>query len=321
VNGVDIAHGLADSIVAFEAKDFHRFGSDIGTALRKILLSHASNGTKGLPEGVPEQEIIQKALEGVMRGFFVQGSGIIITDTIDPDVHIALNLHRCIAGNSAFFKEIWVGLWNLFASLSLNGQQHDLDVSAKPNPGMQSQPKWAGELMIALLQLPMALQRCGLGPSTQRMFMEAIQSLKNVHVKIIFPDDRIQTSAQGAMKATDRMARAVKAWTDWDFKTFGREVGMLLRELVMLAFPRKYSVDDSGRLRHELISYSQQTPGILAVKQPNPLFATIVFGCALSILVALVAVRSIWSSHREFGDEAPFIDMEDRFHKSDELAG
>merc|ERR1712072_1241482 len=155
----------------------------------------------------------------------------------------------------------------------------------------------------------MALQRCGLGASTQRMFMEAIQSLRNVHVKAVFPDDRIQ-----AMKATDRMARAVEAWTNWDFGTFGKEVGMLLRELVMLAFPRKYSVDDSGRLRHELISYSQQTPGILAVKQPNPLFATIVFGCALSILVALVAVRSIWSSHREFGDEAPFIDMEDRFH-------
>lgn len=35
VNGVDIAHSLSDSVVAFESKDFHRFGSDIGFALRK----------------------------------------------------------------------------------------------------------------------------------------------------------------------------------------------------------------------------------------------------------------------------------------------
>lgn len=336
VNGVDIAHGLADAVIAFEAKHFQRFGSDIGTALRKILLSDAMNGTSTLPEGVPEQDIIQKVTEGVMRGFFVQGSGIIITDTVDPRVNIILNLHQCIAGNSAFFKEIWMGLWNLFAQLAQFPQQHGLNplksmkqsfsplfsnarTTAGTSPGTNAQPQWAGELMIALLQFPMALQRCGLGTSTQRMFMEAIKSLKHVHVKVLFPDDRIQ-----ALKATDRMARAVEAWTNWDYTTFGKEVGMLLRELVMLAFPRKYSVDNTGRLRRELAGFAEQTPSILVgLRAPsvNPIFTAIVGGCALSMLVGLVAVRSIWSAHREFGDEAPFIDMEDRPLKPMELAG
>jgi len=310
VNGIDIAHGLADSIVAFEVQDFRRFGSDIGTALRKIVLSNADSGTKGLPEGVPEKDIIQKVTEGVMRGFFVKGSGILITDSADPDVHIALNLHRCIAGNSVFFKQIWNGIWHLFAMISMNAQQHGMGPDNSDDSGLNSQPKWAGELMIALLQFPMALQRCGIGADTQNMFMSAIKSLRFVHVKAKFPNDRIQ-----AMKATDRMARAITAWTNWDFITFGRQVGMLLRELVMLAFPRKYSIDNAGVLRHQLIGYSAQgpgmIPGLLVSKQSSTAFATVVGGCALSIMVALIAVRHIWSTSREFDEHSPFINMED----------
>jgi len=320
VNGVDIAHGLADSVVAFEAKDFHRFGSDIGTSLRKVLLSNANRGTDALPEGVPEQDIVQKVTSGLMKGFFVKGSGIVITDTADPDVRIVMNLHHCIAGNSMFFKEIWNGVWHLFAQLSLNAQQHGLGLppgvqSPQSQLGMQGQPKWAGELMISLLQVPMALQRCGLGAESQSMFMEAVQSLKHVHMQFVFPDDRIQV-----MKATDRMARAVEAWTSWDFETFGKEVGMLLRELVMLAFPKKYSVDSAGKLRHQLLDLSAQPPrgflagwqNTLSGRKHSPLFSAIVGGCALSILVALLALRSIRLSNQEFSNRGSLIfQMED----------
>jgi hypothetical protein len=303
---VDIAHGLADSVVAFEARDFRRFGQDIGTALRKILLSNANSGTKGLPEGVPQQDVIQKVTEGVMRGFFVSGSGIVITDTAVPSVNIVLNLHQCIAGNSMFFKQMWMGIWDLFAQLSLNSQQHDLGSLLGGQNGQSQQPKWTGELMVALLQFPMALQRCGLGANTQSMIMDAVQSLKYVRIKAVFPDDQLRV-----MKATDRMARAVKAWTNWDFKTFGKEIGKLLRELVMLAFPQKYSIDNAGRLRQELLGYNEQLAGMTALRQPRPIFTVIVGGCALSILVALVAVRSIWSTSREFDDQAHFIGMQD----------
>jgi len=253
-------------------------------------------------------------MDGLMQGFFTRGSGFVVTDSADPDVNIIVNLHHCIAGNSLFFKEIWNGLWSLFAQFSLNSQQHGLGPlpgvePAQPQPGLpMGQQKWAGELMVALLQLPMALQRCGLGADSQRMFLEAINSLKHVHVRVTFPNDRIQV-----MKATDRMARAVEAWTNWDFETFGKEVGMLLRELVMLAFPQKYSVDASGRLRRNLLDLSAQSPiGFLAGKQRDPWFTAVVGGCALSILVSLVALRSIQVSNREFSDRgSPFFDIDE----------
>merc|ERR1712048_439311 len=97
----------------------------------------------------------------------------------------------------------------------------------------------------------MALERCGAGARTQQMLMEAIRSLADVQIKFLFPEDRLK-----AMKVTDEMAKAVKAWTDFDFVTFGEEIGKLLRELVMLAFPQKYSVDNLGRLHRKLDSPS-----------------------------------------------------------------
>jgi len=164
VNGVDIAHDLSDAIIAFETQNFHRFGTDVGTSLRKILLSKATNATR-LPEGVPEEKMIQKATHGLMRGFFVSGVAVEITDTAHPDVDIHINLHKCINGNSQFFKELWMSAWGLIAELSAHGL-HDLNSRSK---------QWSGELMSAMVGFPMALEKCGVSANMQTMLMEAIK--------------------------------------------------------------------------------------------------------------------------------------------------
>jgi len=278
VNGVDIGHALADSVIAFEYHHFHQFGHDLGLTLRKILLSNATNGSAGLPEGVPEQEIIQKCTSGLMKGFFVEGSAVKITDTQAPDVDIEIDLHQCIAGNQAFFKEIWLAMWDLIAKLSTNGFSQGL---ASMTNGT-SQPKWAGELMIAMMQFPMALNKCGLAADTQNMLMDAIQSLNAVKVQFRFPDDRFR-----ADDATTKMAQAVEAWTNFQFQEFGYELGKLLRELVLLAFPEKYSVDSAGKLRR----YSQTHD--LNANQASFMSTTgIIGGGAVTLLLAFAVVRT-----------------------------
>ena len=42
---------MADTIAAYEAKQFHTVGTDIGALLRQILLSDAKRGNSRLPEG------------------------------------------------------------------------------------------------------------------------------------------------------------------------------------------------------------------------------------------------------------------------------
>jgi len=295
VNGVDIARDLADCVISFEHHNFHKFGADIGDTLRKILLSDANSATH-LPEGVPEKDIIQQTFDGLVGGFFMPGTSVRITDTAHKDVDISIDLHECMVDNEAFYKEIFLALWQLVAGLSANGLG---GIGAMFNQNSkQGQPKWAGELMIAMMQFPSALQKCGISANAQGMFMEAIKTLQDVQVHFTFPQDAIQ-----ADEATKKMAKAVKAWTNWNFKEFGFELGKLFRELVMIAFPQKYSVDASGRLQR---MSAEELPRSFS----SPL--VIISGASIFSFVALAVVRTRRALPQELRDHSvPMTDVED----------
>jgi hypothetical protein len=194
---------------------------------------------------------------------------------------------------------------------------------AQPQPGLLGaqpgggQPKWTGELMIALLQLPMALRRCDVDQETQGMLMEAIQTLANLKVHLSFPRGKLQMK-----EITERMAQAVEAWTKWNFKEFGREIGVMLREFVLLMYPRRYSVDESGRLRRQLaVSASAGINKAGNVVSPSA-FALLLSGVSLSVLVGLLAVRGMRSAsstalfHQE---QADVESVNDKFIEVDEV--
>jgi hypothetical protein len=291
VSGVDIAHCLADSIISYEKHHYHHFGKDIGTALRKVLLSNSTKGTHALPEGVPEASIIQKTTAGLMDGFFVRGSSMEITDSARPDVDIPLNLHRCVAENQPFFKGIFLAIWSAIAQFSANGEQHGLGSSAD-----KGSPAWTGELMIALMQLPSALQRCDIDVEHQGMFMEAIQTFSHLKVHMSVPKGKATLDEISA-----RMANAVELWTDWHFTSFGRELGVMLREFVLMVYPMKYSVDKSGLLRRDLASIKESDKSIA------PGFVALI---ASAVIVGSVVARRMRSSVYAPSREMEEIDTE-----------
>lgn len=285
VSGVDIAHRLSDGIIAYENKDWHRFGQDIGIAMRKVLLSNSTRGSR-LPEGVPEEAIIQETTEGLLEGFFARGVGVEITDQAAPDVDIQLDLHQCIAGNHEFFKEVWLAMWNLVAELAVDAGKHEFNNPFESGGVQGDQPKWMGEIMVAMMQVPMALSRCNIGQETQQMLMQAIKSVRYLKVHFLFPQHVITGN-----EATHLMAKAVQEWTNWNFKGFGQQIGIILREFVLLMYPQQYFVDSSGRLRRQLSSKPGVKVGGLTL---SPTFVTLtVGGVAMSMLIALVAIRGL----------------------------
>jgi hypothetical protein len=193
-----------------------------------------------------------------------------------------LDLHRCVAGNEQFFKEIFLAIWNAIAQFSANGQQHGFGASSEGGT-----PKWTGELMIALMQLPSALERCNVDAETQGMFMESIQTLGQVKVHLDFPKGKATID-----EISERMAEAVEDWTEWEFEKFGKNVGVMLREFLLRVYPMKYSVDKNGRLRRQLSSSRQVfkaagrslTPGFLVVS---------LVGIAVMALIGFAAVRGM----------------------------
>jgi len=231
VSGVDIVSYLADSITAFENHNYEQFGEDLGGALRKVLLSNSTTG-KALPEGVPEEDVIRKTTEGIMSGFFIRGEELEITDTADPNVDIEIDLHNCIAGNRPFFKEIFRSMWHAMAQFSANGEQHGLDGLAQ-QPG-QGTPKWTGELMVAMLQLPTALQQCGMGFDNEQMIGEALKTMGSLKFEFHMPH---QKASHPLRAIGDRMARGVTAWSQWHFHEYGHEIGFMLREFLLMMYP------------------------------------------------------------------------------------
>jgi hypothetical protein len=328
VNGVDIAEALAHSIVAWEHKQYYKFGTDIGTALRKIFLSKATGASK-LPEGFPESRVMEEATEGLLQGFFARGSTLTLTDAADPEIFIQVNLNKCISGNKRFFHDVWEAIWALVGKISANNgeSREHVDKTSSTSgeygtqagemsansqgygeqgaQGLPPTPAWARslspiqkshdesfnhELAIALMQVPRALMNCNVNQRTQQMLFEAMSSLNSTHIAFNFSGSQSKPSDVGGL-----LAAAVSYWADYDFKHFGVQVGVLLREVVMAAFPQKYAIDSSGRLR--LTPRRLSSPGMLAA----------FFGCAsCAVLATLVALRSAKRRH----DTLAFSDIE-----------
>merc|ERR1712224_372015 len=106
------------------------------------------------------------------------------------------------------------------------------------------------------------------------------------------------------------MAKAVEDWTDWHFKRFGKEMGIMLREFVLMVYPMKYSVDQGGRLRRQLSSSWSNifktdgqgiAPGVLVFS---------LFGVALMALLGLAAFRGMRSGTRLTPLEMEEVDAE-----------
>merc|ERR1719476_664346 len=124
------------------------------------------------------------------------------------------------------------------------------------------------------------LQKCDVDQDTQDMLMEAIQTVGQLRISASFPGSQHFK----VKEITDRMAKAIEAWTNWDFKQFGLELGVLLREFVLLSLPQKYTVDDKGRLRRQLYSSSTKIGQHL-----NPNFSVYIYACATFSLMAGIA--------------------------------
>jgi hypothetical protein len=242
-NGADVASELSDAVLAYEKHDFRSFGQNLGKALRKVLLSQSV--AAGLPEGPPESFVLANVSAGILRGFFGEGFALDLEPEAGYDpIHI--DLHECVSRNIPIFQSMWAATMFFYGKEASQTQEHDAvktDVRKKPGP-------WAGELALAMLQIPTALRRCGLGSEQKEMLLNSIKTLgSGMHHTMYMP------SAESVLKkdvAAD-MAKTVKEWAHHDWYTFGFDLGRMLQHMFVTVYSMKYSVDGTGTLRKHLI--------------------------------------------------------------------
>jgi len=243
-NGADVASELSDAVLAYEKHNFRAFGQNLGKALRKVLLSHSVAAE--LPEGPPTAFVLANVSAGILRGFFGEGFAVDVEseEGYDP---MRIDLHECVGRNMPFFQSVWASTMFFYGKKASQTQEPEAvktDVRKKP-------AAWAPALALAMLQLPTAFRRCGLGSEQKEMLLNSIKTLgAGTHATFQMP------TAESVSKkdiATE-MAKTVKEWAHQDWYTFGFDLGRLLQHTFVAIYSMKYSVDSNGMLHRHLIA-------------------------------------------------------------------
>merc|ERR1712070_916138 len=79
------------------------------------------------------------------------------------------------------------------------------------------------------------------------MLVDSLKALKNLHFHV-----DVATAQVHNHDVSVDLSEAAEAWSKHRWHAFGADIGKLLQELVLLVFPRKYSLDAAGFLKREL---------------------------------------------------------------------
>jgi len=314
-NGADVASELSDAVLAYEKQDFRAFGQNLGKTLRKVLLSQSTSGE--LPEGLPDGFVLANISAGILRGFFGEGFAVDVKaeDGYDP-IHV--DLHACIARNTPFFQSMLTATMFFFGQKASQTEDPEaVKTAVKKKPA-----SWTAALALAMVQIPTALRRCGLGSEQREMMLNSIKTLASKNHTVGMPTVGMPTmempSAESVSKkdmATE-MAKTVKEWAHHDWYNFGFDLGRLLQDMFVAVYSTKYSVDGTGTLRKRLIAevasakspmLQGSTGQLLRVLSAVPLVAAPLGVVAL----ALKAQRALSRHLRISAEEASFSSSED----------
>lgn len=205
------------------------------------------------------------------------GSAYPVPTASPPSVDI--DLRTCLVANTPLFRSAWTPVWRLF-----------IDASSKDAP--ESALKGSSELLTSMFDLQVALRTCGLGPEQEAMLIDAMDA-GSARAKLNLPGMHGMTPQMERESLSTAFAMALEDWKEHSWSAFGAELGSILRDMIVVAFPQKYSMDDAGRLR-SMLQLSERRGSSGMTRQPGFSFG-LLGACAMLVLTgaALACARSV----------------------------
>jgi len=318
-NGVDILSELADATGAYDAGKFREFGQDLGGAWRKVVLSKKSF----LDFEMPSAQELDEMTQALMVALF--GSGMTLRVETDaqvapmmptappPQVYAAapqlrggalygsapgapaapfvqpgtaypvlpssvdIDLRTCLVANMPLFRSAWAPVFKLFLDASTEDA-----ADALPD---------TSQLLISMLDLQLALRTCGLGPQQEAVLFDAMH-MGELHTKLELPEMASMNTQQERDALSRGFSAALHDWREHSWSAFGAQLGSILRDMVLLTFPQKYSLDDAGRLRSLLTELTSSNHASSTLSKAQPALAFVLF-VAFAMIVLSGAVLSL----------------------------
>jgi hypothetical protein len=339
-NGLKITEALADSIAKAEADKWEEVGGDIGEVMRDTLLDDSS-GVKDmkLPAGCMEQnnhwleihgampaEITTPAAKtqycgsqvgpdianGVVKGIFVKDTSVTITDAMDDQVNIFVDLKRCVADESETvtkaINSLYLVATELICQAGSLGKPQAADGAAPQTPQCQSAATGMSEgmqgLSASLTNIPLMLSRCGVDAAQMADMKEAFKDMANLKVAFTIPGPNAKAAA--AAEAAQRLSKATEFWDQGEYDYFGLETGGLIRDLILAMFPSQTAASFTAAPTQ---LYDWQMAHLADEQKPAGSLALYVGGFSLVGLLAMALMRVF---PKQTGHQPTLLQTEDQ---------
>jgi len=211
-------------------------------------------------------------------------------------------MDKCLGNQNMFFyTEIWNATSVFFAPIA-----RYQSVPKKPNH------RWQNLLSVAFAEMSGALRRCGLNEEQSAMLYKSLISLKSFHFRMDVTRARLHNS-----EISVDLQQAVKEWSKKRWYKFGEDLGKLLQQMVLVAFPKMHSADCLEKRRNLLLSFSMKKlqGGLGKHFRPLALIPAVPFTSSALLALATAAVAALRFFQRCFnklqsasGDGLPSVE-------------
>lgn len=248
-NGQDVIEELTGAVLSWRKGDAKGFGSNLGLAARKVLLSEISK--EGLPEGLPTKEVMANLTAGLVHGLFGEGAALDLKLPSpgggNEDIHV--DLHQCVNDNLQFFQSAWSEV--MFFMAKKDAKVIDDKVKMQ----------WGTAVAFTMMQAPGALKKCGVSDDQKQMMEDALETLgsgmnmSEIGVDVTMPAEQPLTKELAATE----FAQAAHDWTGKNWYGFGFDIGHMLGQAAS-NIENKYYIGSDGGLRKRLLGLADARP-------------------------------------------------------------
>merc|ERR1719414_1010892 len=195
----------------------------------------------------------------------MDAQSFMVTDAEEPSqVRLHIDLHHCVEANLKSLRPALLEMLQYFARQDLATEED----AEEALPDL---------LTAAVEDGPAVLNRCGLGREEVETLGAAMAALASLRMQLRLPRS---SAGRAAMRGpVEELQRAADDWKALDWFALGEDLGRMLLQLTVQAFPQKYALVPSGALGKRLA-------GPAAGAEPA------FFGTASLLLLGLAGARS-----------------------------
>jgi len=127
-------------------------------------------------------------------------------------------------------------------------------------------------------------------------------------VKLSVPNENVKTASVAKL-----LSSAMEDYKDQQYYEFGKQLGKALQDMVVVTFPLKYEVDESGKLRNTILGASEVDISSTQHIHSPVFYIFVVASTSLMLMASLIILRSRQTIQKMIQGSSSVVLIEDQW--------